>query len=128
MRREQGREKSRWRFGLVLSLHADGRTGCGKSNDAERLLWRHLRRENFATYKFRRQYPIAGYIADFVCLSAKLVIELDGGQHADAIEYDKRRTGKLAINGYRVMRFWNYDVLVRTQNVLEAIQQMLRQK
>lgn len=98
------------------------------ATDAERLLRRHLRRENFATYKFRRQYPIAGYIADFVCLSAKLVIELDGGQQADAIEYDKRHTGKLVINGYRVVRFWNDDVLLHTQDVLEAIQRALHQK
>jgi very-short-patch-repair endonuclease len=91
------------------------------ATDAERMLWRHLRRGNFAPHKFRRQYPIAGYIVDFVCVSAKLVIELDGGQHADAREYDERRTHKIAACGYRVLRFWNDDVLLRTEAVLEEI-------
>jgi very-short-patch-repair endonuclease len=91
------------------------------ATDAERLLWRYLRRENFTAYKFRRQYPIAGYIVDFVCVSAKLVVELDGGQHLDALEYDKERTRKIAVCGYRVLRFWNDDVFLRTEAVLEEI-------
>lgn len=90
------------------------------STDAERHLWRHLRYRNLADYKFRRQYPVAGYIVDFVCLSAMLVIEIDGGQHMDAVEYDAARTRKLEARGFRVLRFWNDDVLLRTEDVLEA--------
>lgn len=91
------------------------------STDAERHLWRHLRHKNLATYKFRRQYPIACYIVDFVCLPAMLVVEIDGGQHVDAARYDARRTRTLEALGYRVLRFWNDDVLLRTQDVLEVI-------
>ena len=91
------------------------------STDAERCLWRHLRHKNLATCKFRRQYPIAGYIVDFVCLPAMLVVEIDGGQHVDAACYDARRTRTLEARGYRVLRFWNDDVLLRTQDVLEVI-------
>ena len=62
------------------------------NTDAERHLWRHLRHKNLATYKFRCQYPIAGYIVDFVCMRAMLVVEVDGGQHLDAQRYDEART------------------------------------
>ncbi|WP_266170563.1 endonuclease domain-containing protein [Dyella subtropica] len=91
------------------------------STDAERHLWRFLQREQIAKYKFRRQYPLAGYIVDFVCISARLIVELDGGQHLDAQAYDAERTTKLGRLGYRVRRFWNDDVLLRTDEVLEEI-------
>jgi very-short-patch-repair endonuclease len=91
------------------------------STDAERHLWRHLRLKNLAGCKFRRQYPVAGYIVDFVCISAKLVVELDGGQHLDAGEYDAKRTRTLEIHGFRVLRFWNDEVLLHTTDVLEVI-------
>ncbi|GLQ47732.1 hypothetical protein GCM10007862_27830 [Dyella lipolytica] len=91
------------------------------ATDAERCLWRYLRRENLANYKFRRQFPIAGYIVDFVCISAKLVVELDGGQHLGTREYDAMRTHMIEACGYRVLRFWNDDVLLRTESVLEEI-------
>jgi very-short-patch-repair endonuclease len=97
------------------------------ATDAERLLWHHLRRENFAPYRFRRQYPIAGYIVDFVCVSARLIVELDGGQHLDAREYDEKRTRKIEMGGYRVLRFWNDDVFLRTEPVLEEIWRNLHQ-
>jgi very-short-patch-repair endonuclease len=71
--------------------------------------------------KFRRQHPIGGYFVDFVCLEARLVVELDGGQHAVCQGYDQRRTRFLEGRGYRVIRFWNDDVLLRTQLVLEAV-------
>jgi adenine-specific DNA-methyltransferase len=80
-----------------------------------------LRGRQLFDFKFRRQYPIAGYIADFACVEARLVIELDGGQHIDQAEYDTERTRKLAANGYRVLRFWNDDVLLRPDAVLEQI-------
>lgn len=91
------------------------------STDAERHLWQHIRCRNLADHKFRRQYPVAGYIIDFVSLPAMLVIEIDGGQHVDAVEYDAARTRKLEARGFRVLRFWNDDVLLRTEEVLEVI-------
>lgn len=91
------------------------------STDAERCLWRYLRNRQLADYKFRRQYPIAGYIADFACVEAKLVVEIDGGQHLERAEYDIERTRKIETNGYRVVRFWNNDVLLRTEDVVDEI-------
>ena len=88
---------------------------------AERQLWRYFRRENLKGYKFRRQYPMASYIVDFVCLPARMVIGLDGGQQLDARDYDVRRTHALEAMDYRVLRFWNDDVLLRMEWVLEEI-------
>ncbi|MBF6023077.1 endonuclease domain-containing protein [Lysobacter niastensis] len=96
-----------------------------QATDAERTLWRHLKGRQLGGHKFRRQFPIAGYIADFACVEARLAIELDGGQHLDAVQYDAQRTRKLATNGYRVLRFWNDDVLLRTEAVLEEIMRNL---
>lgn len=93
--------------------------------DAERQLWRHLRGRQLQGLKFRRQYPIAGYIADFACVEARLVIEADGGQHTDRDEYDAERTRKMQVNGYRVLRFWNDDVLLRSDLVLDEILRQL---
>ena len=91
------------------------------ATDAEQRPWRHLRGRRLQGLKFRRQYPIAGYIADFACIEAKLVIEVDGGQHAEQAAHDAERTRKLQINGYRVLRFWDNDVLLRTDAVLDEI-------
>ncbi|HTV87238.1 MAG TPA: DUF559 domain-containing protein [Dyella sp.] len=91
------------------------------ATDAERHLWRYLRRRDLAGYKFRRQYPIAGYIVDFVCIQAGLVIEIDGSQHLSARTYDERRTRAIEASGYRVLRFWNDETLLRTDAVLEEI-------
>lgn len=91
------------------------------ATDAERTLWRHLKGRQLQGLKFRRQYPMAGHIADFVCIEARLVIEVDGGQHGDRVEADAKRTLKLQANGYRVLRFWNHDVLARTDDVLDEI-------
>ena len=92
-----------------------------KQTDAERLLWKHLRNRQVAGYKFRRQEVIKPYIVDFVCFDAKLIIEVDGGQHGDQIEYDEARTTYLETRGYRVLRFWNNEVLEHTESVLEHI-------
>jgi very-short-patch-repair endonuclease len=96
------------------------------ATDAEQALWRYLRGRQLQGLKFRRQYPIAGYIADFACVEAKLVIELDGGQHTDQAPYDAERTRKIECNGFRVLRFWNDDVLLRTAEVLDEIIRRLR--
>lgn len=98
------------------------------ATDAERWLWRHLKGRQPIGHKFRRQFPIAGYIADFACVEAKLVIDLDGGQHVDATDYDRMRTKKIEVNGYRVLRFWNDDVLLRTDLVLEEIMRCLPER
>jgi very-short-patch-repair endonuclease len=89
--------------------------------DAERRLWSRLRRRQLHGRRFRRQHPIGPFIADFACPEEKLVIELDGGQHADRKEQDAARTRWLAARGYRVLRFWNNDVLTQTDAVVQVI-------
>ena len=89
--------------------------------DAESRMWYFLRNRRLAGYKFVREYVIGNYIADFVCRDKKLIIEIDGGQHMEAAEYDQKRTNYLTANGYRVMRFWNNEVFNNAQDVLEAI-------
>jgi very-short-patch-repair endonuclease len=93
----------------------------GNQTDAEKLLWRHLRNRQLQGYKFRRQVPIGRYIVDFVCLSLKLVIELDGSQHMNNTDYDDQRTQYLATQGFQVVRFWNNELLHHTDSVLEAL-------
>jgi adenine-specific DNA-methyltransferase len=89
--------------------------------DVERLLWRYLRNRHLSGWKFRRQHEVGHYIVDFVCAEAMLVVELDGGQHAELVDYDERRTQYLQSMGYRVLRFWNNDVLANIESVLEVI-------
>jgi adenine-specific DNA-methyltransferase len=93
--------------------------------DAERLLWRHLRNREVDGCKFRRQHPVGPFIVDFVCIEKWLIIELDGGQHAFSSTKDEKRTRFLESKGYRVLRFWNNDVLKETEAVLITIQQAL---
>ncbi|MGJ7538073.1 MULTISPECIES: endonuclease domain-containing protein [unclassified Variovorax] len=94
---------------------------------AEALLWNHLRDRRMADHKFRRQRPIGPYFADFACLEAKLVVELDGGQHVEAAAYDENRTRFIEAQGYRVLRFWNHEVLTQTDAVRERILQALQE-
>ena len=96
------------------------------STDAEKRLWAGLRGRRLDGWKFRRQTWIGSYIVDFVCIEARLVIEADGGQHADAIGYDAQRSAWLAGEGFRVLRFWNGDVLTNTEGVLRTILAELR--
>lgn len=91
------------------------------STDAEKYLWHSLRNRQLAGSKFRRQHPIPPYTVDFVCLERRLIVELDGGQHAEAVIYDASRTVFLEGLGYRVLRFWNNDVLGNMQAVPEEI-------
>ena len=93
--------------------------------DAEGILWYHLRNRNFQNHKFRRQHLLCGYIVDFVCLEKRLVIELDGGQHAERNEYDLTRTLKLEADGFQVLRFWNNEIFNAVDSVLEAIDEKL---
>ncbi len=91
------------------------------STDAERLLWRHLRDRQLAGLKFRRLRPFGNFIVDFVCLERRLVIEVDGGQHATQQQKDAHREAYLMGLDYRVLRFWNNEVLSNTKGVLETI-------
>ncbi len=88
--------------------------------DAERRLWLRLRDGRLDGLKFRRQAPIGPYIADFACFEARLVVEVDGGQHAES-KYDRMRDHELIGRGFRVLRFWNHDVLRQTDDVVQTI-------
>jgi very-short-patch-repair endonuclease len=86
-------------------------------------LWYFLRGRRFLGLKFKRQKPLGNYIVDFVCLSPKLIVEVDGGQHSDQIDYDTCRDQWLSNEGYTVLRFWNNQILGDTTSVLEAIRE-----
>ena len=92
-----------------------------QSTDAEKALWRLLRNRQLGGHKFRRQAPLGRYIVDFLCFERKLVVEIDGGQHQVRAAADRERTKWLESQGYRVIRFWNNEVLVETDAVREAI-------
>jgi very-short-patch-repair endonuclease len=92
----------------------------------EQQLWRCLRDRGFSKYKFRRQHPIGRYIVDFVCLEKMLIIELDGSQHAANAEYDAARDAWLIEHGYKVLRIWNNQWILKREAVLQAILNALR--
>ena len=94
--------------------------------DAEAPLWYHLRDRHLAGHKFRRQHPIGPYFSDFACIEEKLIVELDGGQHADALVYDADRTRFLQSKGWRVLRFWNDALLLQTDAAREQILRALQ--
>lgn len=95
--------------------------------DAERALWRCLRMRQLDGFRFRRQLPVGPYIADFACLQAKLLVEADGGQHAHAC-LDQVRTDFLRGQGFRVLRFWNNEVLANPDGVCDAILRALSEQ
>ena len=99
-----------------LRLHA---------TDAEKRLWARLSARQVAGTRFNRQFPIGPFICDFVSRGARLIVEVDGGQHAINTEADARRTAYLKAQGYRVIRFWNNDVLGNTDGVVETIERIL---
>ncbi|HJU17653.1 MAG TPA: endonuclease domain-containing protein [Stellaceae bacterium] len=94
--------------------------------EAERKIWRKLRSRQMERYRFRRQVPIGRFIADFVCHEARLIVEIDGGQHDPASEPEARRTRFLEGEGYRVLRFWNNEVLENPDGVQIMIAEALR--
>ena len=96
------------------------------STDAERRLWAVLRDRRLAGYRFRRQYPVGDFVVDFACTKHNLVVEADGGQYSDN-EADLRRTAFLQREGWRVVRFWNNDVLANTEGVVETILRALQE-
>ena len=96
-----------------------------KSTDVERYLWNYLRRNQLNGFKFRRQEPIGRYIVDFVNFKRKIVIEVDGGQHAIEKAKDRKRDKWLMEQGFEVLRFWDNDVLRNIEGVLEVIRNKL---
>ena len=102
------------RTGIARRLRRD-------QTDAERVLWFRLRDRRLNGLKFRRQVPIKSYVVDFCCESARLIIELDGGQHADRNDEDAKRTADLEACGYLVLRFWNNEVLRNIDGVVGTI-------
>jgi very-short-patch-repair endonuclease len=91
-----------------------------RSTDAERLLWRHLRGKQLEGYKFRRQEPIGNYIVDFVCFSKKIIIEVDGGQHAVEADKDFKRDNWFRGQGFKVLRIWNNELLTNIEGAIET--------
>ena len=107
-------------------LKAYSRSLRRKQTQAENALWFYLRSRRFQGIKFRRQQPIGAYIADFCSLEEKLIIELDGGQHAEDHCKDVERTKSLEGKGYRVIRVWDNEVFVNIEGVLEYIRQQIQ--
>lgn len=97
-----------------------------QQTDAEIRLWLHLRDRSLAGFKFRRQVPVGIYFADFACMEKRLIIELDGGQHAQQSSQDEYRSMYLRRQGFTVLRFWNDQVLLEMDSVLEEILRSLR--
>jgi len=96
--------------------------------DAGNRMWYYLRNRRLCGYKFVREYVIGNYIADFVCREKKLIVEVDGGQHMDAIPYDTKRTHYLESCGYKVFRVWNNDVFTNIQGVMDGILGLLEDR
>ena len=93
--------------------------------DAERRLWSHLRASQLCGVKFTRQFPISNHVADFACRSLRIAIECDGSQHSDSAT-DEARTHLIEAHGYRVIRFWNNDILANIDGVQEMTLEQLR--
>ena len=118
----QTRMRNRFSNGLMHgTLLKRSRQLRNEPTDAELRLWSHLRLKNLDGARFRRQYSIEGYIVDFCCIKRRLIVEVDGSQHADNAAYDERRTRILERQGFRVLRFWNGDVMQNIAGVVEAI-------
>ena len=107
------------------SSHQTARKLRREQTVAEKILWRHLRGRRLCNTKFRRQFPIGPYFIDFCSIERRLIIEVDGCQHADRSGDDEVRTTYLTSRGYRVLRFWNDQVLESTDEVLAEIEKFL---
>ena len=108
----------------MIALKTFARNMRAAPTDAEVIVWRQLRAHRFAGHKFKRQQPIGSYIADFVCFEAKLIVEVDSGQHNDSAA-DKLRDGWLRSQGFAVLRFWNNEVSQNLEGVLTRILETL---
>lgn len=107
-------------FGRAKQLHRN-------MTEAEAKLWKHLRAHQMGDVHFRNQHAIGSYIVDFCAPRRKLIIELDGGQHLEQEDYDEARTEFLESRGYKVLRFWNNDVMKNTDSVLTVIWDSLQE-
>lgn len=106
---------------MPINLTSTAKELRRNSTDAERLLWCHLRAKQLGGLKFRRQEQIGRFIADFVCYEKSLIVEADGGQHAQEREKDEERTTWLNSQGFTVLRFWNNEIMTNITGVLETI-------
>ena len=104
-----------------MELLKKARVLRNKQTDVEGVIWGIVRNRQLLGLKFRRQVPIENYIVDFVCFERKLIIELDGGQHIDASEYDAQRTFELEKRGFKVIRYWNHEVLENLDEVIDSL-------
>ena len=109
----------------MKTLTKTARTLRTNSTDAETKLWQNLRARQLDGFKFRRQQPLGNYIVDFVCFEKRLIIEIDGGQHAVNRKKDIERDTWLKKEGYQVLRFWNNEVLGNHEGVLSVIRKHL---
>lgn len=94
--------------------------------DAEQKLWQKLRNKQIKDHKFRRQFVLGNYIVDFICLDKRLIIEVDGGQHMENVDYDSQRDEWLKSQSFKILRFWNNQVLNEIDSVLEVIVKNLK--
>ncbi len=92
-----------------------------RSTEAEKIIWRYLRRRQLGGLKFRRQQPIGDFIVDFVCFEKNIIIEIDGGQHNQEELKDQQRDDWLKKSGYRILRIWNNQVFENIEGVMEFI-------
>ena len=105
----------------VAKLLTNAKSLRSHQTEAEQRLWYHLRAHRFMDLKFKRQKPLGCYIVDFVCVERLLIIELDGGQHAEQLVYDQLRDVWLRDQGYTLLCFWNNEVMQQLEGVLEQI-------
>jgi very-short-patch-repair endonuclease len=122
-RSEAGEGQRRQPLGPPRRLTRSARSLRLNSTDAERRLWSALRSRRLQRYKFRRQFPIGPFIVDFACTRCLLIVEADGSQHSNS-DYDIRRTAWLTARSWRVLRFWDNDVLTNIEGVSETILQV----
>ncbi len=121
--------RSRYRRGLLDGIAREHAREMRRGpTAAEKLLWAELRRKNIGGARFRRQHPLFGFIPDFCCVECRIIIELDGDSHADSVEYDAWRTGKLARRGFRVLRFRNDEVKDDLEGVMKRIGKAIRRQ
>lgn len=109
---------------IAPSLTKKARALRTNLTEAEKKLWYHLRQKQMG-HKFRRQFPVGNYIVDFACIEKKLIVELDGGQHATQQAYDEKRTLFLETQGFHILRFWNNEVTENLEAVLSSISHSL---
>ena len=108
-------------------LHQRAKAMRQEMSEAEAKLWQHLRASRLNGYKFRRQQPMGHYIVDFMCVTPKLIVKADGGQHTEQAAYDHARTAYLNSLGFTVLRFWNHEILQQTNDVLAEILRVLQE-